>query len=73
MSEDQPEIRVLNTGIPNGTYYLKPDGGEDLLGAIERVLIGAALEANHGNESATARALGISRYQVRYRRKKYGI
>jgi DNA-binding NtrC family response regulator len=47
--------------------------GTDVLAALEESVLSAALHEHGGNESATARALGISRYQVRYRRKKYGI
>ena len=39
----------------------------------EKRMIEDALSANAGNQSAAARALGISRHHLRYRIKKYGI
>jgi DNA-binding NtrC family response regulator len=45
----------------------------DVFAALEESVLRCTLHECDNNESATARALGISRYQVRYRRKKYGI
>jgi len=39
----------------------------------ERALILKALEEHHWNQSRAAKALGITRYHVRHRMKKYGI
>jgi len=39
----------------------------------ERALILKALEAHNWNQSRAARALGITRYHLRHRIKKYGL
>ena len=50
-----------------------PGGGDSILEANERALILEALEENDWNQSSAARSLGISRDNIRYRIKKYGI
>jgi two-component system response regulator AtoC len=49
-----------------------PDNGVSLE-AVERALIGRALEKAAGNQSAAARLLGISRDTLRYRLEKFGL
>ena len=46
---------------------------EESLWASERAMIVKALQENHWNQSKAARALGISRDNLRYRVKKYDI
>lgn len=50
-----------------------PEDGATTLHGQERTLIIQALEKCGWNQSKAARALGISRYHVRHRIKKYGI
>ncbi len=50
-----------------------PDSDGSMLSRQERTLIIKALEENDWNQSQAARALGISRYHMRHRIKKYGI
>jgi len=50
-----------------------PATGESALAAGEKAMILGALAENNWNQSRAARALGISRDQLRYRVKKYGI
>ena len=49
-----------------------PEEGVDLE-AVESGLIRQALERAGGNQSAAARLLGLSRYQLRYRAEKHGL
>lgn len=51
----------------------RPVAGGSALAQGERVMIVEALEDNGWNQSAAARALGISRDNIRYRIRKYGI
>ena len=45
----------------------------DVLGQMEKALLKAAIDGAHGNQSAAARILGITRYALRYRMKKHGL
>jgi len=47
--------------------------GESALASQERALILNALRQNDWNQTKAAQALGISRDNLRYRAKKYGI
>ena len=40
---------------------------------MERGLLVQALQRTNGNQSASARLLGITRYALRYRLQKYGL
>ncbi|MEO0603397.1 MAG: helix-turn-helix domain-containing protein, partial [Myxococcota bacterium] len=52
-------------------FELPEDGVE--LESVERGLIEQALERTEGNQSAAARLLGLTRYQLRYRVEKHGL
>ncbi|MEL6349625.1 MAG: sigma-54 dependent transcriptional regulator [Myxococcota bacterium] len=55
-----------------GTPFLLPEEGVELE-LVERSLLQQAMDRTHGNQSAAARLLGISRYALRYRLEKYGL
>ena len=61
-----PDIAVCVKGI-------EPAADTSTLPGQERSLILKALEQNGWNQSQAARALGITRYHLRHRMKKYGI
>ena len=70
-----PEIRFARPegqGLSSGCPFTLPEDGVDLE-AVERGLLGQALDRTGGNQSAAARLLGISRYALRYRMEKYGF
>ena len=50
-----------------------PERGDSSLWDYERAMIIKALQDQHWNQSKAARALGISRDNLRYRVKKYNI
>lgn len=52
---------------------LPVDAEEGLLPAVEKTLIGEVLRRTKGNQSRAAKILGISRYSLRARLKKYNI
>lgn len=52
--------------------FVLPEEGVDLE-EVERSLISQALQRTDGNQSASARLLGISRYALRYRMEKFGL
>jgi two-component system response regulator AtoC len=54
-----------------GGFLLPPDGLD--LEGLERSLLQQAMERTDGNQSASARLLGISRYALRYRLEKHGL
>ncbi len=56
-----------------GQWVNLPLDGSMGLEEMDRVIIGAALEQNHFNVAATARALNTTRDTLRYRIQKYGI
>ncbi len=56
-----------------GLGYDEASSHESVLAAGERAMIIDALRANSWNQSQAARALGISRDNIRYRIKKYDI
>ena len=55
----------------SGEFSLPPDGLS--LDELERSLLCQAMERTQGNQSASARLLGISRYALRYRLEKHGL
>ena len=68
-----PEIRWGRTGTMDaGCPYELPEEGVSL-DAVERGLIQQALDRTAGNQSAAARLLGLTRYQLRYRVDKHGL
>ena len=63
---------------PDGDRAPAPalDPASDLeaqVAALERGLITAALERHHGNQSAAARALGLSERAIRYKMRRLGL
>ncbi|MEN0065119.1 MAG: sigma-54 dependent transcriptional regulator [Myxococcota bacterium] len=56
----------------DGCPFDLPEEGIELE-AVERGLIEQALERTEGNQSAAARLLGLTRYQLRYRVEKHGL
>jgi len=71
-----PEVRFARPAqsgrTPPGCPFVLPEEGVDLE-EVERGLIAQALERTEGNQSASARLLGITRYALRYRMEKYGL
>ncbi len=70
-----PEIRYGRSSersLGAGSPFVLPDEGVDL-DAVERSLIQQAMDRTQGNQSASARLLGISRYALRYRLEKHGL
>jgi transcriptional regulator with PAS, ATPase and Fis domain len=70
-----PEVRYARAGRKgpdDGCPFELPEDGVDLE-AVERGLIRQALDRTGGNQSASARLLGISRYALRYRMEKYEL
>jgi two-component system NtrC family response regulator len=59
------------THVERSTFVL-PDEGVNLV-QLERSLVQQALDRTSGNQSAAARLLGLSRYALRNRMKKFGI
>ncbi len=65
------EVRhSLRNGQTRG--FVLPEEGV-VLDEVERSLIDQALARTEGNQSAAARLLGLTRYQLRYRMEKYGL
>ncbi|MFQ5591280.1 MAG: sigma 54-interacting transcriptional regulator [Phycisphaerae bacterium] len=60
---------IAEAGRPENTPALD----ETTLAGQERALVLKALKEHNWNQSRAARALGITRYHVRHRMKKYGI
>ena len=58
--------------VTAGAPFVLPEEGVDL-DAVERSLITQAMSRTAGNQSASARLLGISRYALRYRLEKHGL
>ncbi|MBX2797556.1 MAG: sigma-54 dependent transcriptional regulator [Myxococcales bacterium] len=54
-----------------GPFELPSEGVS--LEAVERSLIQQALDRTDGNQTAAARLLGLTRYQLRYRAEKHGL
>jgi DNA-binding NtrC family response regulator len=69
-----PEIQYARTPTSGSSKcpFILPDDGVDLE-AVERGLIEQALSRSDGNQSASARLLGITRYALRYRIEKYDL
>ncbi|MCB9737239.1 MAG: sigma-54-dependent Fis family transcriptional regulator [Deltaproteobacteria bacterium] len=69
-----PEIRfgqAAPTMAGRGGFVL-PDEGVNLED-VERSLLQQALDRTHGNQTAAARLLGITRYALRYRMEKFDL
>lgn len=60
-----------SNGNGQATVSLPPDGV--ILDEVERTLLAQALERTAGNRSRAARLLGITRNQIRYRIRKFGL
>ena len=54
-----------------GTFILPPGGC--VITQVERSLVRQAIERTHGNQTGAAALLGLSRFALRNRMKKYGI
>jgi two-component system response regulator AtoC len=71
-----PEVRFARVGAPpppSGEYpFVLPDTGVDL-DAVEKQFVEQAIARTRGNQSAAAKLLGMSRYQLRYRLEKLGL
>ena len=67
-----PEIRYGRTGggAPGG--FVLPEEGVNL-DDLERSLLEQAMDRTSGNQSAAARLLGLTRYQLRYRLEKHEL
>ncbi len=70
--EDLPvEIREgASAAHPAGRVFVLPPEGIDME-AVERDLVGQALERTSGNRTRAARLLGMTRDQIKYRLKKF--
>jgi DNA-binding NtrC family response regulator len=70
-----PEIRFARVDpvAATGTFaFTLPESGVDLE-QVERELVVQALTRTQGNQTAAAKLLGISRYQLRNRMEKFGL
>jgi transcriptional regulator of acetoin/glycerol metabolism len=65
-----PEIAASTTAV---TTSVAGDGADSQLATNERTLIQRALDSTNWNQSAAARALGVTRDHLRYRIKKHGL
>ncbi len=65
------EIRLGRRDVPSGGIQLPEEGL--VLDEVERSLIQQALARTEGNQSASARLLGLTRYQLRYRMEKFDL
>jgi two-component system, NtrC family, response regulator AtoC len=68
-----PEIGRLTASavLPAPTFQL-PESGV-VLEEVEREFVRQALELTHGNQTRAARLLGLTRDELRYRVKKFGL
>jgi len=73
--DEAPTIRPehLPAELGGGPTAAPREDGESALAASEKALITAALRDNGWNQTRAAAALGVSRDNIRYRIKKYGI
>ncbi|MFT6400011.1 MAG: DNA-binding NtrC family response regulator [Bradymonadia bacterium] len=67
-----PAIKFGDSGGTDGCPYELPAEGVDL-DSVERGLVVQAIERTQGNQTSAARLLGLSRYALRNRLKKYGM
>lgn len=65
------EIRLGRRDVSSGGIQLPEEGL--VLDEVERSLIQQALARTEGNQSASARLLGLTRYQLRYRMEKFDL
>ncbi len=65
-------VREDASAVPPGCPFALPETGVDLE-AVERGLIQQAMTRTTGNQSAAARLLGLTRYQLRYRMEKHRL
>ncbi len=79
LSHLPPEITAMHEQTPAETPRAISQAGQDppksgsALENMEKTLILQAIREHNGNQTRTAKALGISRDNLRYRIKKYGI
>lgn len=67
-----PQIRYATPAHDEGCPFVLPENGVKL-DAVERGLVIQALDRTEKNQTAAADLLGISRYALRTRMKKYGL
>lgn len=67
-----PSIRFAADPSVDGCPFVLPEEGISLE-AVERGLVIQAIERTNGNQTAAAKMLGISRYALRNRMKKFGL
>ena len=67
-----PAIRYASAEFGTDCPFVLPEGGVRL-DSVERGLVYQALDRTNGNQTAAARLLGLSRYALRTRMKKYGL
>jgi transcriptional regulator with PAS, ATPase and Fis domain len=58
------DVEAIQTSVPDNTVALQMAGSGSHLEQVEMALIQKSLDGNHGNVSATARALGVSRNTI---------
>jgi len=69
--EDLPSSVIQDQGLPQKTY--RPMSLKEALAEPEKNIIRQALQANHWNRQATARALQINRTTLFKKMKQYGL
>jgi two-component system, NtrC family, response regulator AtoC len=67
-----PSIRYATSSVDDDCPFLLPEDGVNL-DAVERGLVLQAVDRTGGNQTAAAKLLGLSRYALRTRMKKYGL
>jgi DNA-binding NtrC family response regulator len=67
-----PTIRFASDPGVEGCPFILPEDGLDLE-AVERGMVVQAIDRTGGNQTSAARLLGISRYALRNRMKKFGL
>jgi DNA-binding NtrC family response regulator len=67
-----PEIAWPRSAAVAGPGFPLPPGGVHLE-AVEREFVRQALEFTQGNQTRSARMLGLTRDELRYRMKKFGL
>ncbi|MCB9530249.1 MAG: sigma-54-dependent Fis family transcriptional regulator [Myxococcales bacterium] len=67
-----PAIRFASAAGGEGCPFVLPEGGIDLE-SVERGFVVQALERTNDNQTAAAKLLGLSRYALRNRMKKFDL
>jgi len=67
-----PAIRFASSRGSDGCPFVLPEGGIDIE-AVERGFVIQALDRTNDNQTAAAKLLGISRYALRNRMKKFDL